>query len=129
MVPMKTIRVFCAVTAFFLLCALVSGCAPSRQDSMYQKTVDGVTIYRGTQTRRYTVSGGQPQALTVRIERRSGSLDIRVRHVDSGEYVYRGSDLPTSAFTIGMAAAGEYILTVTADDFCGSFQISTDAAS
>lgn len=129
MTPMKVTRIFCAITVIFLLGALVSGCAPSLQDGLYQKTVDGVTIYRGTQTRRYTVSADQPQALTIHIERRSGSLGIRIRHLDTGDYVYRGSDLPTSTFTVNLETAGEYTLTITADDFCGSFRIADDLMS
>ena len=113
--------------AALALALLFSACARA-QSAMRVRNAGGQSIYDGQEQTLYAVEEGSPLSLSVRISRTSGKLSLLAEQLETGEIAYRGLALPTSDFSVGLPGPGTYRLTVTAERFCGSFEITAEAA-
>ena len=85
---------------------------------------NGKTVYNGLEQRFYQVEPGQSGLLTISVQAQEGSLSIYVFPTgEPNHYLYRGRDIPSSTFTVGLPDAGEYTVWVEADHFSGSYEL------
>lgn len=117
---MKLRRVVPALLAALLL---LTGCAGTPK-TMKSVTKNGVTIYDGAEARQFTVAEGEARELRIAVNRLDGSLSITVVHEETGEPVYRGTDIPASSFTVALDAPGTYRAEISAENFQGSYDVS-----
>lgn len=105
--------------------AMLTGCG-SRQDAekpcMNISYKNGQSVYTGTEQRFYQLEEGQTGKLTVSVTQESGSLSISVFPTAAPEqYCYRGTDIPSSEFSVTLSEPGEYKVWIEADHFAGSY--------
>lgn len=85
---------------------------------------NGKTVFHGTEQRAYQVEPGQSGQLAVTIAAQDGSLNIYVFPTgEPNHYLYRGRDIPSSAFTVELPSAGAYMVWVEANHFTGSYEL------
>lgn len=113
-----------AAAAALLILAVCS----SAPEQMKCATRDGVTVYDGMERRIWheTCADG---ALHISVCRQDGSIGISVLQMERQEYVYRGTDLPTSKFFVLLPEAGEYRIEIRAEHFQGSFDVTGSTRS
>ena len=117
---MKNRRVLSALLAALLL---LTGCAGT-QKTMQTVTKNGVTFYDGAETRQFSVPEGEPQELHIAVNRLGGRISITVVREETGEPVYRGTDIPVSDFTVALEEPGTYRAEILAENFQGSYDVS-----
>ena len=117
---MKRRRVLPALLAALLLLA---GCA-GRQKTMKTVTKNGVTVYDGLETRQFSVPEGETRELHIAVSRLGGRISITVVCEQTGEAVYRGTDIPASDFTVALEKSGTYRAEISAENFQGSYDVS-----
>lgn len=107
------------------LTGLITGCGLKKADEtpcMNIDFVNGQTVHSGTEQRFYQVKEGNVGELKITVTRESGSLNISVYPVnDTQNYCYRGTDIPTSDFTVTLSEPGEYTVFIEAEKFVGSY--------
>lgn len=107
------------------LLAMFTGCGSGQdaeQPSMNISFENGQTVYTGTEQRFYQLEDGQVGNLAISVTRESGSLNISVFPTAAPQqYCYRGTDIPTSDFTVTLSESGEYKVRIEADHFAGSY--------
>lgn len=117
---MKKRRFLPALLAALLL---LTGCAGT-QKTMRTVTKNGVTVYDGIETRQFSVPEGETQQLHIAVSRLGGRISITVVREQTGEAVYRGTDIPTSDFTVALEKPGTYRADISAENFQGSYDVS-----
>ena len=119
--PAKKLLLFC----FAALLSLAAGC--TRQQNLESPHMDrnmenGQILYDGTERRFFRVEEGQTGVLTVSVTRESGSLNLSVfPESDPEQYNYRGTELPTSDFTVLLEEPGAYRVWIEAERFAGAY--------
>ena len=119
--PAKKLLLFC----FAVLLSFAAGCA--RQQNLESPHMDknlenGQILYDGTEQRFFQVEEGQTGVLTVSITRESGNLNLSVfPESDPEQYNYRGTELPTSDFTVLLEEPGTYHVGIEAERFIGTY--------
>ena len=119
--PAKKLLLFC----FAVLLSFAAGCA--RQQNLESPHMDkhlenGQILYDGTEQRFFQVEEGQTGVLTVSITRESGNLNLSVfPESDPEQYNYRGTELPTSDFTVLLEEPGTYHVWIEAERFIGTY--------
>jgi len=125
----RMISLVLAVTAVMILAAgcsfgsysVVMASENNTQTSMqmsYEK-------FSGNKNRVISIKEGEACEVTVDIASESGKLDLSIEDEDGNSY-YRGTELPTSSFTVYLDKAGKYIIRVEGDVHTGSYNISWD---
>lgn len=112
-----------ALPALLAALLLLAGCAGTPK-TMQSVTKNGVTIYDGAEARQFTVVEGEAQELRITVNRLDGSLSVTVVREETGEPVYRGTDIPASDFTVALDEPGTYRAEILAESFQGSFDVS-----
>ena len=119
------VKMFVVCILIAALAALITGCGSAQNaetPSMNIDFVNGQTVYSGTEQRFYQVKEGNAGELKITVTRESGNLNISVCPVnDPQHYCYRGTDIPSSDFTVTLPEPGEYKVFVEADKFAGSY--------
>ena len=119
--PAKKLLLFC----FAVLLSFAAGCA--RQQNLESPHMDknlenGQILYDGTEQWFFQVEEGQTGVLTVSITRESGNLNLSVfPESDPEQYNYRGTELPTSDFTVLLEEPGTYRVWIEAERFIGTY--------
>ncbi|MBQ8370081.1 MAG: hypothetical protein IJ497_12180 [Clostridia bacterium] len=110
----------------FLLLSCVSG-SYSTVMSVENNTGDlfsmSYSLFSGEKKRSVSLNEDETEIAVV-IETQSGTLDITITDEASGTSVYRGTDLPSSEFSVTVQPGGTYSITVHADHHCGSYDFS-----
>ena len=109
-------------SAFFTACAAEDGSDES--GNMTVEIGEEGVVRNGTEYRTYRVEEGYKGIVRVDIVRKSGRLDLDIYPTDSkDEPRYTGRDLDTASFSVGLDAAGEYKVRITAKEFIGDYGI------
>ena len=87
-------------------------------------TRDGITTCSGADRQTCHVADGEPRELHVSVSRQGGSISISVLLAEEQTYAYRGTDIPTSDFSVFLSEPGAYCIEIHAENFQGSYDIS-----
>lgn len=79
--------------------------------------------FDGMRTMKVPIDEGAAAEFTIAIETKSGALGLIITGADGTEY-YKGSELPTSEFTVLADKGGPFEIRMEADRHCGSFSVS-----
>lgn len=111
------------------LACLLTGCGAKREAAgMTVDIKDGRKVCTGTEQRFYRVEDGQTGELAISILREDGDLAIAVFPAEDPEHCcYRGSELPTSDFSVTLSGPGSYTVQIEADRFIGSYGLEWTA--
>ena len=121
---------WCALACLLLL-ALVS-CGTTGYvtvKSVESRNANGFSLryekFDGVKRETVTVKEGATMELKVSVTTEAGKLAISVEHKD-GTVAYRGTELPTSEFSVVLSDAGTYTVTLTAENHRGAYAFSWD---
>ncbi|MGN1207087.1 MAG: PKD domain-containing protein [Eubacteriales bacterium] len=124
-------RTLCCALACLLLFALVS-CGTTGYvtvKSVESRNANGFSMryekFDGVKRETVTVKEGTTMELKVSVTTEAGTLAISVEHKD-GTVAYRGTELPSSEFSVVLSDAGTYTVTLTAEDHRGAYAFSWD---
>lgn len=82
------------------------------------------TAFNGTEYCDFDLNAGD--AIDVSIEREGGSVSIEIG-AQGEEPIYCGTDMGTACFTVGVAEAGTYTITVTGERARGSVRFAVQS--
>ena len=129
----KNVKVLTLLSVFLLLLFLF-GC--TKEEQSRPMTVDLITsadgktytVKNGCEKGHFSVGDKNPCQIEITVKKQSGKLNIRIEKDGEEKPVYRGTDLPSSQFTVTAAEAGEYTVTVEAKDFIGEYRTELKTA-
>ena len=113
-----------------LIFAVLSGCTTGSYltvGSIQKNTSSSMSMsyykFDGHKSTKIHVKEGEVIEVNVDIVTTKGKIDLSI--VDEKEQsVYQGTDIPTSTFIVSLDKAGDYELTVNAENHKGSYKIS-----
>lgn len=125
-------RIGLRLLVLLLICVLTacgtSGPGPAAAPEMRVSLENGQTVYNGTEQDFYTVKQGQTGELRISVRTESGSLGISVfPSTDPEHFCYRGTEIPTSDFSVTLPEAGDYTVWIEAEHFAGSYEFGWTA--
>lgn len=119
-----------ALAAVFVLIILTAGCTrgsfitiKSHENNTPTSIAMSYENFSGSKSK--TISLDEPSDVSVIVSTESGSLCLSITDKDGNSY-YKGIDIPSSSFHVSLDKQGKYVITVTADNHKGSYDISWD---
>ena len=115
-----------------LLCVSMMLCGCASGSSFTKNSIESMTDttwtmsyeqFDGMRTMKVPLEESAAAQFTIAIETKSGALGLYITGADGTEY-YKGSDLPTSEFTVMADKGGSFEIRIEADRHCGSFAVS-----
>ena len=107
-----------------LAAALLLTACGNDSPEMVITTRNGITTYNGTDRQICHVAGGEGRELHISVFRLDGSISISVLQMEERKYAYRGTDIPTSDFTVVLPGDGEYQIEISAENFQGRYIVT-----
>ena len=129
----KNVKALTLLSVFLLLLFLF-GCTKEEQSRPMNVDIitsaDGktYTVKNGCEKVHFSVGDGKPCQVEISVKKQSGTLTLRIEKNGEEKPIYQGTDLPSSQFTVTADEAGEYTVTVEANDFIGEYrtELNTD---
>ena len=119
------------IWVLILLCLMLCACERfiDKPEMTVTVTDDG-SLYNGDEQRFFTVEENVPLTLDFAIQKESGFISVTVYNLQTPKDLsYRGTDLPSSEFSVTLRTAGTYRVHIQCRDFIGAYGIeSTESA-
>lgn len=107
-------------TGSFVTIGSIENNSSSKISMSYQK-------FDGYKSTKIHVNDGDQMEVSVDIVTEKGKLDLKITD-ENDKTAYEGNDIPTSNFKVTLDKAGDYTITLNADNHKGSYKISWDKA-
>lgn len=129
---MKNIFIKALAVVIIFICALMLFCACESEKENDRPVMninietrsDGTsyTVYDGSRQYCYQIEEGEGGDFRMEIVVGEGSIDAVIYEInDKDNPIYRGTDMPTSEFTVHSDKPGDYRILFTAHEFVGDF--------